>query len=287
MYKKGIGITTDCICDLPLGILEEYNIDMIYFHVATENGLFLDREEITADNVFEHMDNGGLRAEAQDPTVQEYKEFFEEKLKEYETIIHVSVSSKVGKAYSRAGQALEKLGNAGHRVKLFDSMQISTGIGLLALRAAEMRKAGMEASNIFKELEIARKKVSVSFMLTDALYLYLNDKVKLRTVKWVSLFKIRPVLKVKDGCVKVSKIYIGNYAGCTRRYVKSVLKKIDSIDKTRIFITNSKCNLTALALAKKEVKYRGEFKQVIINKTSGSLASEIGPNSFGILFIRK
>ena len=59
MAKEKLCITTDCVCDLPDYLLKKHNIDLIYFYINTDTGRFRDRDEITAQNVFEYYANNG------------------------------------------------------------------------------------------------------------------------------------------------------------------------------------------------------------------------------------
>ena len=60
--NKKICITTDCVCDLPDEMLRDNNIDIVYFYIETDTGRFRDRSEITAQNIFEYLKNGGKKA---------------------------------------------------------------------------------------------------------------------------------------------------------------------------------------------------------------------------------
>ena len=60
--KKKICITTDCVCDLPDEMLRDNDIDIVYFYIDTDTGRFRDRSEITAQNIFEYLKNGGKKS---------------------------------------------------------------------------------------------------------------------------------------------------------------------------------------------------------------------------------
>lgn len=284
--KKDLRITTDCVCDLPFGILEENDVDIIFFHIVTENGRFYDRDEITAENVFEHMENGGYKAETEMPSVQEYVDFFRKNLRKYERIIHITISGSIGDAYKNAQEAVLRMGYSGERVSVIDSETISTGMGLLVLRAAEMNREGQEAGTIIRELEAAKKKVSTTFIVHDALYFYLNDKVKLFAVKMAELFQMHPVMKIENGKIKLKYILFGQYPKAVRRYVRWQLRGRNRINRKRAFLTHTACNVKTLSMAKSEAETFGRFEELIVTKASATVSSSCGPDTLGILFFK-
>ena len=56
---NSIGITTDCVCDLPDEYLKKRGVDVVYFYITTGTGRFKDGFEITSGNVLEYLENGG------------------------------------------------------------------------------------------------------------------------------------------------------------------------------------------------------------------------------------
>jgi len=61
---------------LPTDILKRYEIDLMYFYIETETGKFRDVAEITAQNVFEYVENGGQHLVSKPPMVEEFRDFF-------------------------------------------------------------------------------------------------------------------------------------------------------------------------------------------------------------------
>ena len=57
---KKIGISTDCMCDLPEELLAAHDIDVMQFYIHTATGSFWTESEVTADNILEYLDSGNL-----------------------------------------------------------------------------------------------------------------------------------------------------------------------------------------------------------------------------------
>ena len=75
MAENKICITTDCVCDLPDEMLKKNNVDQIYFYIRTDNGRFRDIDEITAQNIFDYFENGGVKAISEAPPKKNFIRF--------------------------------------------------------------------------------------------------------------------------------------------------------------------------------------------------------------------
>lgn len=281
-----LSISTECVCDLPFSMIEKHNVDIIYYSISTEYGLFRDRDEISPENIFEHMDNGGQKAESQPPFIDEYVEFFKKILEKYDRVIHISLSSGISNAYQNALIAREKLGRIGGRIDIVDSCSLSSGMGLLVYKACDMRDKGINATKIVRELNVIKNNISTTFIMHDLWYFYLNDRVSLKMVKLFDFFNIHPVIRLKKGKMKLAWLFFGNFSSAAIWYTRFILRNKSRIDLDKIFITHASCSVKMINNIRREVESIGNFKDIIINKASATVSSNCGPNTFGILCIR-
>ena len=286
MAENKICITTDCVCDLPDEILKKNNVDLIYFYIETDSGRFRDIDEITAQNVFDYLENGGVKTVTEAPPSNEFIGFFKEKLKSYDDIIHICISSKISKSFSNAIQAVEEMGEK-NRIYVIDSLHLSTGIGHMVLRAAEMVRSGCCAENIIAEMEDMRSRVSTSFITDNTDFLYLNGQVSKAVHKICTIFKIHPVISMQDGFLKLKSIYVGNYKRSAAKYVRAELKSINRIKSNRLFITHAGCSTSDVKMIKKYVSNLMTFDEVIVTMASATISSNSGPRTFGLLYIKE
>lgn len=287
MDRKKICITTDCVCDLPEEALKRYEVDLMYFYVETETGRFRDVDEITAQNIFEYTAGGGRRTVSTAPPMEEFVDFFNQKLRTCDEIIHIAVSSKISMCFRNSSNAKSQLGAAAKRIHIFDSGHLSTGMGLLVLRAAEMAAAGHSSTEILAALEKMRDKVSTTFMAQNADYLYQNGKVSKTVKELCNLFNVHPILEMKDGFLKLKSIQIGNYERSARRYIRKALAGPQKIESQRAFITHAGCSVSDWKMVRKEVDKIKAFDSVMVTTASATISVNSGPRTFGILHVRK
>ena len=285
MAENKICVTTDCVCDLPDEMLKKNNIDLIYFYIETDSGRFKDVDEITAQNIFDYLESGGEKSITEAPPADEFLSFFTEKLRTYDQVIHISTSSRLSKSVEYATHAVERMGEDGKRIHIVDSWHITTGIGHMALRAAEMVRGGAGCAQIITEIESMRDRISTSFMADNADYLYRNGKVSKRAHQICSFFRIHPVLGMEGGYLKLKSFQIGNYEKSAVKYIRSELKNYKKIKSDRLFITHAGCRTSDIRLAKMEVNHIMKFNEVIVTKASATVSSNSGPRTIGLLYI--
>lgn len=280
---KTIRITSDCVCDLSKEIRSKYNVDILSFYIATDRGIFKDMDEITARNIVEYFANGGEKINTLAPKPEEYEFFFAESLEKYDEIIHIAIGSHLSLSCKNAAKAAEKFSG---RVRVFDSGHLSSGIGHLVIKAAEMVFENKSSDEIIGELEKIKNRVSTSFIAENADYLYRNGRVS----KWVKdmceIFKIHPVLFMKKGEIKLKSIRIGNYEKAVLRYIKGELRNPGKIEKKRGILTQASCPLKLINAAKKLAMEKGRFEELDVIEASATITSNCGANTIGILFVR-
>ncbi len=284
---KRICITADCTCDLPEDMLKKHNIDLVYYYIITSSGRFRDLDEITASNIFEYLGDSGGKTDTVAPMPSEFKEFFQRKLKEYEEVIHITISSKISSGFEHAEEAVRQMGEDGKRVHVFDSLHLSTGMGHLALAAVRMAEEGKGAGEIIAYISEMRERVSTSFIAMSANQLYNNGLVS-KTVRDIcSFFNIHPVLYMKDGRLRLKSICIGNYERSIAHYVISELRDAAKIRKDLLFITHAGCSLKDIKLIRREINRLATFENILVSKASATISGNSGPRTVGLLYVNE
>lgn len=286
MPEQRVGIVAECVCDLPKSYLTEHHIDIVYFLIETDRGLFTDADEITAENVLGYMLSGRKAPRSSAPEPEVYRKIFEKNLEKYDEIILVAISAGISRSCANAEKAVSEMGETGKRVHIFDSKHLSTGLGHMVIKAAEAAESGMSAEEIISELASLRDRVSTSFITENVDFLYRSGKVSKKIEKICSTFHIHPVLAMKNGELTLKSVGIGKYERACSRYIRGELKHSDNIDKKTAFLTYAGCSVKMLERVKNEINDRCRFEKLIQTKASATVSSNCGPNSFGVLYIR-
>ena len=282
MKKGKTGITSDCVCDLPQRLLNDYGIEVIPFHIRTESGCFSDITEITSDNVLEYIAEGHKPISSAS-TAEEYRAFFEKQLKKHDKLIHITITSGMSLAFENACRAAEELNG---NVTVIDSMHLSTGMGQIVIQAARLAEYGKSTEEIIDFITELRERVSTSFIAYSADCLYLNGKISRATAAVCKLFSVHPVLTInRNGQMKLGGVYVGNYENAAKKYIAKRLKGCTDIDRSCLFITHAGCSTKLLSLIRYEVERYNRADKIEITTASSTVSSNCGPSSFGVLFV--
>ena len=250
--KLPIMISTDSASDLPKYLVEKYQIGIIPYRVFTQGGEFLDGEETETDGILSYIEEKGKHASSKPPEVADYEEFFAEKLLKAQYIIHIAFAKKSSKAYENALEASRTFDN----VFVIDSGHLSSGMGLMALCAAEYAANGMSKDAIIKEMECMEKRVKTSFIVTDTEYLARSGRVSQKIHALCKAFMIHPVIILKNSSMKVGALRIGARDHAWKEYISSTLHIHRKIDPKILFITYAGLTMEELNEIKEQVKMK-------------------------------
>lgn len=289
MRMKRIGITVDCVCDLPEKYLEEHDIGVAFFYITTSTGMFRDGYEITSENILEYMENGGGKSDTNPPSPKEYMTVFSSALERYDEVVHFSLSEKIDSTTHNAKVALGLMGEKGKQVTVIDTEYSSSGMGPMIMNAVEMRDGGSSVAEIVEASEAMKSRIFSSYMTPNMEYVFINSRIQKQIRAVCGFLGIYPVLTIKKGSITLKEFLLGmgDYENAVLRFVRKALRNSDKIDKRRLFITHAGCTVRLLARVREEVDKQCSFEEVIVTKASATIASHCGPGTIGIQFVRR
>lgn len=273
-----IAISVESTSDLSKNILTDYDIKIIPFHINLGDMSFKDGEH-TTEEMFEFVDKYKTLPKTTAINEFEYTEFFSNLLKDYDAVVHVSLSSEISSSCRNAIRAAKGLEN----VYVIDSMSLSTGIGLLAMHARELANEGIDAKIVAERVQARAYKLQVSFVIERLDYLYKGGRCNSLQLLGANLLKIRPRIILKDGKMISDKKYKGKMDSVIAKYCQGVIEEFNTPDKKRIFITYTSATEEMLEAARAAVKSVG-FEEIIETRAGGTIASHCGAHTLGILY---
>ena len=277
-----VKISADSTCDLSQELLEKYQVTIAPLSVIIDGDSHKDGVDVTPENIFRAVDLG-KKVQTAAVNQFEYEELFGNLLKENDAVVHFCISREMSSCYSDACEAARKLGN----VYVVDSRNLSTGIGLLVLEACELAAMGKSAEEIFNTIEARKEKVVATFVVQDIGYLYRGGRCSGLEALGAKMLKIRPSIVVHDGKMSPGKKYRGSYEHYLKHYIRDTLKALEDVDYKRIFITHSPCEDGMAEFAADCVREYGHFREILDTTAGGTVCVHCGPNTLGILFMRK
>ncbi len=277
-------ITSDSTCDLSPELVEANDIRILPLSVMLGAKSHRDGIDIVPADIFRFFDETGQLPKTAAPSVSEYETFFAPFVEQGNYVVHFNISSKASGSH---GFALAAAKSFPGKVFVVDSQALSTGQGLLVMKACDLRAEGKSAQEIYDEVCALRPKVNTSFIPDTLLYLYKGGRCSTLSYYGAKVLSIHPMISMKDGQLYPKKKYIGKMSRCLKNYINDLVAEYPAYDKTRCFITHSSADAELVEQAKQMVADLFSFDEVLETVAGSIVTSHCGRNTIGVLFISK
>jgi DegV family protein with EDD domain len=271
-------ITTDSTADLPPDLARKRGIEIIPLSVTLNGKVYRDGVDLTTNQLFALIQQTQQLPTTAAPSVGEFVTFFTP-LSEG---IHLSISSQLSASYQNAFLAVQELGNP--QIRVLDTLNLSSGIGWLALMAADLRDQGCSLDEIEAELRAWIPKVRTAFVPETLEYLYKGGRCNALQALMGSMLKILPIIHVQsDGTLGVGEKARGKRQRALQTLLEGFKRQLDHVDRRRIFVTHAACPDDAQYLAN-EIQRLASPQELILNEAGCVISSHCGPGTIGIIY---
>lgn len=280
--RRSLMITTDSVCDLPEALTKEFGISVCPYYVCTERGRFLDELELTADEFLYHVAEGD-DGFSQAPEIEDYEQFFADRLTEAQNVVHITMAKHVSMGYYNALEAAKSFEN----VTVVDSGHLSSSLGLSVLYAASMAENHAPREEIAETVKKLRNYISSAFIIDSTHRMCQAGKISKRIQILCDALLLHPVIMLKKNRMIVGGLVLGDFMRSAKKYVRKVFRDIRNIDRRVLFITYAGLDENKLQYIEYLVRQYCPFERVYLQKASSAIASNCGSGAFGLLFMKK
>lgn len=275
-----IAITCDSVCDLSANQLKENNVKILPITINLGDDSYQDGINITPEKIFDYVAKTKQLPKTSACNEFQYTEFFEETLKDCDGIVHFTISSGLSSCYDSAAKAAKQ----NDKVRVIDSKNLSTGIGLLVLYACKLRDQGKNIDEIAQMVTARVPHVQASFVVERLDYLHKGGRCSAVALLGANILKIRPSIIVKDGTMGVHKKYRGKMETVIAEYVKDTLTEFNNYDNSMCFITYTSATPEMLEATRKAISENATFKAIYETTAGATVTSHCGEHTLGILY---
>ena len=196
----------------------------------------------------------------------------------------MGISKEMSRTYDNACLARDEVSK--ERIRVVDSMNLSTGIGLLLLNAGEMINEGKSIDEIANYLEEANKKVRSQFVIPTMDYLYKGGRCSSLAKIFGTFLKIKPLIIVRDGKMAVGKKPRGNMKVALREMINYLASDLDKLEVKNIFITHSLA-IDDVEFLREEILKLVPNINIFVTQAGCVISSHCGEGTIGILYMVK
>lgn len=194
-----IALVTDSTCDLPQEMIEKYQIHVVPLSVHFGETYFLDRLTLLPSQFYKMLDKSPIYPSTAQPA---YKEFFNRYSflsTHYSSIIGMHLSGAMSGTFSNSTKAAHTVSeHSGKKISIINSKRISSGLGLIVLRAAQ----ALENGATHEELNtlIPRWSLNTKMFVSSRTIKYMVKSGRVSYTKGLigSLLNLKPIVTVND-----------------------------------------------------------------------------------------
>ncbi len=278
-----IRLCTDSCVDINKNQLEENQIVVFPLSIILNDKEYLDGVDINPKEIFSYVEKTGQLPKTAARSIEDFKSFFMDLLKDGDEVIYMGISSKLSSAFNYASQAQKEINNK--NLHIVDSKSLSSGIGLLILYAAKLIKQGLSCEEICQKLTKQSQLNQTSFVVDTLDYLYKGGRCSAMARFGANLLKIKPRLELVDGKIENTGKYVGKFKSVILKYIDDMLKVHNNYKDDICFITHTCQDEDFVKDVVDYVKNKNIFKQVVSSVAGSTISCHCGENTLGILYL--
>lgn len=275
-----IRIVTDSTCDLPAELAEAHSITVIPTYINLGQESYLDGVELARQEFYERQPQLEVPATTAAPPIGVFADTYKELANEGATAIlsiHLATSlSGVLNSARLGAEAVEEV-----EVTLFDSQQITMGLGFLALRAARLAEKGRSMADIVTHLQDDVGRTHVFAMLDTLEYLRRSGRVGWAEFGVGTLLRIKPLIQVH--CSEVHSLEKVRTQG---RALKHLLQHVSDLGPLKELALLHTANPEGVRSLRQEAQhlFPEDYEPVSVEVTP-TIGVHVGPGALGFACI--
>ncbi len=275
-----IKVVTDSTSDLPADVAESLGIEVVPLNVHFGSDVYKDRVNLMPDTFYDKLINGDVLPTTSQPSVGEFIDVYERLGSDADGIVSVHVSEKLSGTMNSARLASQQA-NADCPIEVVDTFQVSMGVGICAMEAAEVANSGGDMNQVILAARNAVTRSQCFFMLETLEFLQKGGRIGKAQALIGNLLKIRPMLMLQEGEV--------HPLGRERTRRKGIAKLVDTVAElapiSGLAVMYSTGPDEAQTLAQNVSKFMIEGREPMMLQIGPVIGTYAGPDTLGIALI--
>ena len=279
---RRVSIVADSSCDLPDELADRHGIVLVPLQVIDGEHTYLDRLEISSEQLYRRMRQEPTRFTTSQPAPGAFQQAFGDALAHGEEVVALTLSGALSGTLASAAAAAHAPAFA--RVRVVDSRTTSLGLGMLALRAADLADAGLDAAAIATDLARVRDRSGLLFTLDTFEHLARSGRIG-RARAWVGEWlHLKPILELSlDGVVTPLDRVRGREALEPRVLEHLEHRLTPRPRRVRFGVVHADAPEVAARLAG-EIARRFGPAECLVQPLTAALGVHTGPGAWGVFY---
>ncbi len=194
--RRPVAVVTDTSADLSDAVLDRHRIALVPLQVSFGAESFRDRVELRPEEFYRRLREARDLPTTSQPAPADFVRILRDARAEADEVVAVLLGGNLSGTLGSAQAAVRAAGISG--VHLVDSRSASLGLGMLALRGAELAEAGRPGAEVVRELERVRARSGMLLTVDRYDNLLRSGRVS-RGKAWIGgMLDVKPILTLDD-----------------------------------------------------------------------------------------
>jgi len=280
--RRAVTIVTDSSADLPDSVLDRYGIALVPLQVIFGSTTFRDRVELKPEEFYRRLRGATELPTTSQPTPAAFIQAFRDARQEADEVVAVLLGSNLSGTYASAQAAIRAGGVQG--VHLVDTRLASLGVGMLALRGAELAEMGWRSERIAAELTRIRSQAGMLLTVDRYDNLLRSGRIS-RGKAWLAgMLDVKPVLSFDtDGHVVPIERVRGRENLEARVLALLDARLTPRPRKVRFGVAHAEAPEAAERIRAALVR-KYQPQDCFVSLATGVLGTHVGPGAWGIFY---
>lgn len=195
-----INIVVDSASDVDSDEAKNYGVTLLPMEVRFGNELYMDGVDLSHRRFFEKLIESDELPKTSQINEYRFEECFQKLTEGGDEVIALTLSSELSGTYDSAVKAAAKFDG---KVFVIDSLNATIGERILLEYCIRLVKAGMSASEIYKECNRRKGDIKLLALVGTLKYLQKGGRISKTTAIAGELLNVKPVIAVEKGEVKL------------------------------------------------------------------------------------
>jgi DegV family protein with EDD domain len=200
-----IRIVTDSTSDLPAQLAAEQGITTVPLYINFGNDSYLDGVQMSHSEFYDRLPGSKAHPTTAVPGIGVFSQAYADLARDGASgIISIHIGERLSGVVNMA--RLAAADNPPVPVTVIDSGNLTVGIGLMALRAAEMAGAGQSMDEIVAAVQDMRKRTYCFAALETLEFMRRSGRISGFQAGLGGWMQVKPILKMNDGEVETERV---------------------------------------------------------------------------------
>lgn len=289
---KDFQIFSDSSCDIPIELVNQYNIRIIPFYVTFDQENYFKEHEEIGNEVFYEKLAAHVFPKTSLPSVQDYMNAFQEAIEAGKDVLCFCLTAKFSGSYQSAINAKTMLEEEypDAKIVVVNSIQATAGQGIVVLQAVYMKEAGYSIEQVVEKIEEIKSTARIMFTVDSLEYLQKGGRIGKVTSLAGTMLNLKPMIVLKEAelmpysNVRGRKKALDKTLAMVEEYFTENNESYDDYD----FAMANATTLEETKMVQEKVEALiGRKLEYPIFQIGVTIGTYTGPGALGICFIKK